>query len=701
MPRRGCAAVFASVASVSDQKQEKSDGLVSGGVMVRTVVESGSAMGVTTEQFSAHVAHAVPGGSALGPLGRFAEEHEFEPDRVLTRQFAPAAHLFLIAQGTVRFQIRLDEGTEELDVGHRDAAWTSVGWSGLRPPWRYATTVVCVTPCRALRFEHAALRAFFRDDPSAEVVFLEMILRHAWSLLTEIRSRIVVCSQTPANFARSLDSEGEEETYNRAPPPVLDLLRRSAFFELFSETHLRALVRTVESRYYCRGQPIVEQGSRVPGLWVLATGRVALNYRPRLDADEYALRTISNPGAIVALAGLGGVEAHTVSVVATRDCTVYRVVPGVAGSVGPGDEGLANILARRLLWLVSNHLRAGRAVFISRRFDQEKLAISNVLEQSCTQLSVHSPLHRLPHLLDSQLTLGDAFAVIEAMAESAVPLERDLAQLCGDMLGEVRREHQFFEALRRVYHAVRSAPAAMAPAEVRTLCARGFQRAFQHIRYVIEGAEHLPATPGHIFILNHLKNHEYNTLPNNFQLTLDSHFVSSMVLEPRYGDGGVRVVRHSRGTEYGHQDYYDRLGHMSVYTKESDRLDETKAERRARLNAFFETGGQYLRAGTNLILSPEGTSYWTEESPGPFKAGAFRLAATVVPEPWIVPIAVANFDRRVHSTICSVLIKPPFKISQAIDDPSNPAQMQKFLTEFRATYAAWVKEARQLALDAR
>ena len=299
------------------------------------------------------------------------------------------------------------------------------------------------------------------------------------------------------------------------------------------------------------------------------------------------------------------------------------------------------------------HLRAARALFISRRFEKERLAVGNLLEQSCTQLSVHSPLHTVPHLLGNQLTVGEAFAIIERMAASGDALERSLAELCHEMLRDVKREHEFFEALRRVYDAVVTAPEQMPARDVRKLCARGFQQAFRRMRYVVEGEAHLPPSPGQIFIFNHLKNHEHNTLPNNFQLTLDSHFVSAMILDRRYGDGGIRVVRHSRGSEYGHQAYYDRLGHIAVYTHESDRIEETPEERRSRQDEFFETAGGYLKAGTNLILSPEGTSYWTEDSPGPFKPGAFRLAASVDPEPWIVPIAVAHFDRRIHSTVCA------------------------------------------------
>ncbi len=659
-------------------------------------------MSVTTEEFIAHAAERVPRTGAAPPLAwerlaALASEVEVEARHVLTRQFAPATHLYVVASGALKFLNRIEEGNEDIDVGRSRAAWTPIGWSGFLAPRRYSTTVVCTSACRVLQFDYDALAALFADEPALETGFLELILGRCLDVLAERRARIVQHSRTPVNFADALDARGEEETYNRAPPPVMELLRRSAFFEVFEEGQLRELAHAVESRYFCRGEPVVEQGSSSPGLWVLATGRVALNYRPPGTKEHFALRSLTLPGAVVAFAGVAGIERTQTAVRATRDCTIYRIDPQRLAAALAGDSGLALALARRMLWLVASHLRAARAVFISRHFAQERLAIRNLLEQSCTQLSVNSPLHRLPHLLDSHLTLGDAFALLDRMTGSADALERSLAQLSQDMLGEVKREHEFFEALRQVYNAVVTAPPGMPARDVRKLCARGFRAAFRRMRYVVAGEPNLPDAPGNIFIFNHLKNHRYNTLPNNFQLTLDSHFVSAMIMDPRYGDSGIRVVRHSRGTEYGHQAYYDRLGHISVYTHESDRIEETDAQRRARRDRFFETAGGHLQAGTNLILSPEGTSYWTEDSPGPFKPGAFRLAASVRPEPWIVPIAVANFDRRIHSTVCTAIIKPPFRMSEVLADVADKDQLRRFLLRLRQIFASYVEEARRLA----
>ncbi len=663
-------------------------------------------MDATREEFIAHASAATApsgqgGALAWDRLAELAEEQRFEPGHVLTRQFAPATDVFLVAQGAVQFRNRIEEGNEDIDVGESKAAWTPVGWSGFLEPRRYSTTVLCKTDCRTLRLSHQVLATLFAAEPALGAGFLELVLRRCLEVLAERRSRIVRHSQTPVNFAQSLDAKGEEEAYNRAPPPVMELFRQSAFFEVFQESQLRHFAQAVESRYFCRGEPIVEQGSRDSGLWVLATGRVALNYRPAGMKEAFALRTLSNPGSVVALAGIACIESSQTSVRAMRDCTLYRIDPQRLNPSLQREPQLALALVRRLLWLVASHLRAARAVFISRRFAQERLAIRNLLEQSCTQLSVNSLIHRLPHLLDSHLTLGDAFELLDRMADSPDAIERSLAQLCQDLLGEVKREHEFFEALRQVYHVVVTAPPEMPSRDVRKLCARGFREAFGRLRYVIDGERHLPATPGHIFIFNHLKNHEYNTLPNNFQLTLDSHFVSAMILDRRYGDSGIRVVRHSRGTEYGHQAYYDRLGHMAVYTDESDRREETEAQRQSRRSEFFETAGRYLRGGTNLILSPEGTSYWTEDSPGPFKPGAFRLAVSVQPEPWIVPIAVANFDRRVHSTVCTAIIKPPFKVSRVLPDLDDREKLKRFLFRVRETFASYVEEARRLARTGR
>jgi hypothetical protein len=354
------------------------------------------------------------------------------------------------------------------------------------------------------------------------------------------------------------------------------------------------------------------------------------------------------------------------------------------------------LYAQQLLWLISRHLQGARAHLIGEAFDREFLAIDNLIEQNRTQLPVSSELHKVPHLLRSAVTLGDALRIVDGVREHVGGVESHVAELCHELLNPVRREQRFFRSLQEAFEQVVSAPVSDSPEKMRKRSAETFVRMFSQIPSRIEGISNLPERSGNIFIFNHLRNHEYNTLPNGFQLTLDSHFISSMVLHRHYGDPGVRVVRRSRAAEYGHQDYYSRLGHVAVYTPESD---ETPPDRSERVRHFVETAGRHLKQGTNLVLAPEGTSYATEESPGPFKAGAFRLAASLSPEPLIVPIAVAFFDRRLDRAVLSVVIEKPWKISERVRDPSDTEEMKRFLLVYREEYRELVKRARHLALQ--
>ena len=171
-----------------------------------------------------------------------------------------------------------------------------------------------------------------------------------------------------------------------------------------------------------------------------------------------------------------------------------------------------------------------------------------------------------------------------------------------------------------------------------------------------------------------------------------------MVLYAKYGEAGVRVVRVPRAEEYGHEYYYRRLGHINVYTGESNPVGQTPERKKAWREEFYRTAEKYLKKGFNIVVSPEGTSMRTEESPGPFKLGAFLLAASVSPEPYIVPIAVANFDKRINQNVFSLTIKKPFKISDHVRNPGdNKEKLFEFIKEYGTEYRKYVEEAVGLA----
>ena len=200
-------------------------------------------------------------------------------------------------------------------------------------------------------------------------------------------------------------------------------------------------------------------------------------------------------------------------------------------------------------------------------------------------------------------------------------------------------------------------------------------------------------------ILNHLPCPEYYAFPNGYHFSFDTAF-TSVLLNRRYGHSPVRIVRQSPGAEYGHNLFYSRLGHITVPTIESGIADasrETLAELRAQsARQLFEAGAECLAQGSNLLVCPEGRSQQAARSPARFFSGAFRLALAVEPEPFIVPVALAGFDRRYRDSKLVAVVGKPFKLSDAMQR-SGCSELRDFLDGYRREFARDVREAQALS----
>ena len=108
---------------------------------------------------------------------------------------------------------------------------------------------------------------------------------------------------------------------------------------------------------------------------------------------------------------------------------------------------------------------------------------------------------------------------------------------------------------------------------------------------------------------------------------------------------------------------------------------------------FLDTARDHLLADRNIVICPEGTSVRTEQSPVAFKAGAFRLAAYVEPEPIIVPISVANFDKKITRNRVAAVIQKPFRLSDRIARPFEDADLFVFLETFQEQFRGFVRQS--------
>ena len=180
-----------------------------------------------------------------------------------------------------------------------------------------------------------------------------------------------------------------------------------------------------------------------------------------------------------------------------------------------------------------------------------------------------------------------------------------------------------------------------------------------------------------------------------------SHFISAKILFPKYGDGGQRIARQSRNTEFMRYNYYENLDYIFVHTPESDYLKETSKEKKKRKEKLFVETQDIFNQNRPLVIAPEGTNQSednkTPNSPGEFKPGAFLLANKLDPEPLLVPIALANFDYSISKTIYAAVIKEPIKIKDHIKNFNDEQEVNKFLTNYRKKFKKYVEEAIDLA----
>ena len=636
-----------------------------------------------------------------------AEVIHYEHQSALITQHHPATWFYFMYSGTARYYIQLDTADDHLLVGETNRGWTAIGWSGFRTPHRYTATVQCEQGCNVLRWEREPLQALFKRHPHLGYSFLNLVLETGVEMLAQTRNLLAASAKAYTPPWHSLEP-GDRAPLRLGAHAVMPWLQRSAFFEGFDEEDLAYLSRRATLTEYLGGEQIGAGTGSTDGLHMLLNGAVALYFAPPVVGEQKQsasqqvvyIRSLDRPGQIVIWSSDFAPRTQSLTAVASQH-TLLCFFPRDDLESHVQERPLFGLrLASRLLFLIGNQLRSTRARLIDQHFEDECFSVRNLLRQAAPQLKVTSSLHEVPHLLANRLTHGEAFSCLEKIKAQGSALETNLAGMCLDILEETRREWEFYKGMLKVYESVVYAPAEFDAPKVRARCDNEFEKVFRQVSYEIEGMANLPDEPGNIFILNHLVNHPSNALPNRFEFALDTHFISAMILRPKYGDGGIRVVRRPRREEYGHQDYYGRLGCIFVVTRESDQGDEGKGASMNHLDEFVTAAGDCLRAKSNLVICPEGTSLWSEESPGPFKPGAFYLAGSVDPEPLIVPIAVANFDKRFRNTTLAVLIEKPFRISEQVAVHEKGA-LQKFLQEYRTTYRGYVQRAQRLTDTAR
>ena len=256
----------------------------------------------------------------------------------------------------------------------------------------------------------------------------------------------------------------------------------------------------------------------------------------------------------------------------------------------------------------------------------------------------------------------------------------------------MNKDKALLEALQNSYNDIISTPKETSYQQIRTRSAKQMQKAFSTIDVEIKGSENLPTEQGVIFIYNHLLNHPFFTVAKDFQITLDSHFISSVILEKYYNNPGTRVVRHALPEEENHKSYYDKFQYIRVYAKNFAPKALTKKEIKNTNKQFYHQAEEALENNISLVFSPEGSSYNTDESPGDFLKGIFKFASNQKQQPLIVPIVIANFDKLPSEAPFKCQIMPPFRMSDYGVNSSDSDALSVVVQSINQQYKQWVKD---------
>ena len=246
----------------------------------------------------------------------------------------------------------------------------------------------------------------------------------------------------------------------------------------------------------------------------------------------------------------------------------------------------------------------------------------------------------------------------------------------------------FLSSLKDAFKSVINSSNSHSVEDIRSLSSKKIQEAFSKTKYEIHGSENLPSKGNLIFIYNHLNNHPLYSVAENFQITLDSHFISSMVIDRYYNNPGIRVSRLSLPNEKFHKNYYDKLDYIRVYAKNFIPKNITDIQVKSINKKFYKKASKYLKKGNYLVLSPEGASYSTEESPGVFKKGLFNLLSKLSIPTVVVPIVTLNFDKLASKSIFKCEIKKPIKYKSNLSKSDIEIESSKL----NKKYKSWVNK---------
>lgn len=613
---------------------------------------------------------------------------------VLAKQFEIGQNIYFLLSGEVAISVPLQDSGKSYNVGTISQHLSPIGWSAFRHPSRYATTFTATKSSKLLVWPLVKLQTLLDSNLGFANAFLQFVYQESLPVLTNIQNQTRPFFSNESLAFEETRPLVQAETQTHALKDAISLLNYAPFCDTFTQADIHALAKKSTILLAHQGDILCQQDQPSDGLYFLIKGKVVVSYQTD-SGDIITTRSISRAGTVLAWSTPNAQLKNRTSIISSRDSSVLYIKQDDLMTLFKENEKFSVKYMYRLIWLVGAHLLAARMRYLSQIANDEVLAVSNVIEQNAALLPVSSPLYKVSELLKSAITTDEAFGIMYKCLHFGSVLERTISGMCLDILKDLQRENAFYRQLQTAYDGINSLPKDTPALDARRFGTEYFKQAFQQVPYVIKGLENLPKKAGSIFIYNHLLGSPTNRLPNGFRFSMDAQFIGSMVIDNEYGISGQRVVRRSKDSEFWRDDFYEKFGNIFISSWEGLRRETPEYD------DFIQASQSTLKQNFPLMISPEGQSFNTQHSPGAFLPHAFEIAGSMgEEEPWIVPIAVANFDKRADHNIYTVVIKPAFKLSSRVDY-TDKAALNAFLVEYQQEYKGYVNEAIELSQEIR
>ena len=398
-------------------------------------------------------------------------------------------------------------------------------------------------------------------DPENISIFYSYLILHSVDLVWSSRNLDQAHIDKDINVNAGIKSGEDTVNFKR--------LRDAAFLAFLDDKDLEKLLHYGSIKLFSANEFIASEGAISDGINILISGKIDATFTSKKDdLITKNVRTIARAGVALSLsAGLFKIQSPY-SLKATRDTKILKFSNEFIDNLIKTDAHLALKFLKRQLWQIGRYIQSSSGLTTYPAKNESEFCDFLLMDNS-SRIPVDSKLFNLPHLLKNHLTHSLAFDIVYEKLVTGDDNEKAIASLMIDAMTGLERKYRFFIQLNKIYERVASSNNQIDKKILQKLTNADFVKAFDQVPYVIKGMENLPDEPTNIFFYNHIAKNDENTLANGHSFSIDSHFISAKILFPKYGDGGQRIARQSRNTEFMRYNYYENLDYIFVHTPES------------------------------------------------------------------------------------------------------------------------------------